>query len=441
MTMPIGDPDPARQARAAAAAEEAQRKALEAGQSTAAEAPAGAEAAKASAAAPASEAAAKGPVLPADLYTETGAEAPDKGQPGAEKVAKASGGDFMNKLSTGKKGAGLAVLALVKNIVRQADQALRETEAKREAPGHGPAEPESRTHKLQSGETLSKVAKGHGVSLEALRAANPRLSGMDERKLAVGFELVLPPETKAPAAGNTQKPDAAKQTRRDPYEGLTKVDLGSDALGKLSAAEESDGYPGVVSSGVGDKGGKSYGMVQLASNEGAPQEFVKWLEKKHPETHKALAGKKPRSEDFDKAWQELAAKDPKGFAQIQHDYIQQKYYAPLKAAAEKAVPGLDLDKRSRTLRDVLWSTAVQHKKWTPTIFQRALAGKDVSKMSDAEIIRAVYAERGKRDSDGRVAYFKGNSARTQESVARRFVREEKAAQQMLQAEQRASAAS
>jgi LysM repeat protein len=228
MTMPIGDPDPARQARAAAAAEEAQRKALEAGQSTAAEAPAGAEAAKASAAAPASEAAAKGPVLPADLYTETGAEAPDKGQPGAEKVAKASGGDFMNKLSTGKKGAGLAVLALVKNIVRQADQALRETEAKREAPGDERAEPESRTHKLQPGDSLWKVAKSHGVSLEALRAANPGLAEMDDRKLPVGLELALPPGAKAPDPP-AEAPPSAAAARPVPAEGAKPTPAGSQA--------------------------------------------------------------------------------------------------------------------------------------------------------------------------------------------------------------------
>jgi hypothetical protein len=131
--MPIGDPDSARQARAAAAAEEARRKALEAGQKTAAEAPAGAEAAKASAAASASEAAARGPVLPADHYTESSVETPDKSPPGAEKVAKASGEDFMKKLSGGKEGGGLAVLALVKSIVRGAKAAAGEAQSSGDA--------------------------------------------------------------------------------------------------------------------------------------------------------------------------------------------------------------------------------------------------------------------------------------------------------------------
>lgn len=36
------------------------------------------------------------------------------------------------------------------------------------------------------------------------------------------------------------------------------------------------------------------------------------------------------------------------------------HYATAQRGIERAVPGLDFDQRSATLRDVLWSTAVQH---------------------------------------------------------------------------------
>jgi len=42
---------------------------------------------------------------------------------------------------------------------------------------------------VKAGDGLAKIAKAHGVSLEALEAANP---GVDSRKLKVGQKLVLP---------------------------------------------------------------------------------------------------------------------------------------------------------------------------------------------------------------------------------------------------------
>ena len=49
------------------------------------------------------------------------------------------------------------------------------------------------------------------------------------------------------------------------------------ALGDLSAAYESNGNPGCVSTGAGDLGGISYGAYQLASNAGSVDAFIQWV--------------------------------------------------------------------------------------------------------------------------------------------------------------------
>ena len=48
---------------------------------------------------------------------------------------------------------------------------------------------QKRTHTVQSGETLSMIAKRYGVKLPALQAANPRV---DSRRMKAGTVLTLP---------------------------------------------------------------------------------------------------------------------------------------------------------------------------------------------------------------------------------------------------------
>lgn len=199
-------------------------------------------------------------------------------------------------------------------------------------------------------------------------------------------------------------------------------------LGSLSRRYESNGDPGTVSTGRGDPGGVSYGMYQFATETGSAQEFVDGLRDTHPEHHAALAGLTPGTPEFGAAWRELAASDPDGFAAAQHDAIERTHYAPQLRATEARLPGLDFEERSPALRDVLWSTAVQHRNRTDDIFERALAGRDVTTLTDAEIIRAVYAERGRDDG---AAYFRRSTPAVRAGVLNRFRQEERDALQML----------
>jgi hypothetical protein len=212
---------------------------------------------------------------------------------------------------------------------------------------------------------------------------------------------------------------------RDSFESpKVAATAGDGKLGKLSKRYESNGHPGTVSRGKGDKGGVSYGSYQLATKPGTAKEFTHWLSQNHPNLAKSFAGLKPGTKQFGAAWKAVAARDPKGFEQIQHSFIKASHYDPQKLATE-AKTGIKFDKRSQALRDVLWSTAVQHRTGTASIFKAALHGHDPAKLSDAQIINAVYAERGRTNAHGGLVHFGGSSSAVQQSVANRFHHEVK----------------
>ena len=173
-------------------------------------------------------------------------------------------------------------------------------------------------------------------------------------------------------------------------------------LGKLSEKYESGGRgPGTVSTGVGDPGGVSYGTYQLASKIGRADAFVTQY---YPDEFKGLKGGTP---EFSAKWKALAAADPKGLHAKEHEYIRVTHYEPQCAKLLKDAT-LDVAKRSATLRDVVWSTAVHHGPRTDVVtaaLKPLLAKAKIDDVADEAIIRAVYAERGRLTADGKLARF------------------------------------
>ena len=194
-------------------------------------------------------------------------------------------------------------------------------------------------------------------------------------------------------------------------------------LGRLSEQYETP-HPGPAGAGVvantpGDPGGASYGSYQLATAPGTVARFVAWLAKRAPVDAAALAGKAPGSPEFDRAWRALAAKDAQGFFEAQHDFIGATHYVPARDTLE-ASTGMVFAQRSRVLRDVLWSTAVQHgPRGAVRVWGTALAGADPATLTDAAIVHAVYAERGRR-KDGQLVHFRSASRAVQAAVLTRF---------------------
>lgn len=151
------------------------------------------------------------------------------------------------------------------------------------------------------------------------------------------------------------------------------------SLGSLSARFESKGNPGVI--GYDNTGGLSYGAYQLAHNNA--QIFVN--QSKYANEFKGIPF---NSQQFQNKWKQVAARDPQGFLQAQHDFIQKTHFEPQVKKLESA--GIDVASLPQVVKDVIWSTAVQHGP-NNDIIKQAFAK---TKSGDpAELIRNIYALR------------------------------------------------
>ena len=161
----------------------------------------------------------------------------------------------------------------------------------------------------------------------------------------------------------------------------------TNELGFVSKEFESGrGGPGTISSGIGDKGGKSYGLFQLSSKEGTLQKFLSTFR----EIGMHFDGLTPGSPEFDKKWKELALIDPKGFANAQRTFIKKTHSDPtLERLAKK---GIFLQDRGTAIQEMVFSTATQFGESDAAgLISSAIksSGKNASQLSDSDIIRLV----------------------------------------------------
>ncbi|MBK8814533.1 MAG: N-acetylmuramoyl-L-alanine amidase [Methylococcaceae bacterium] len=207
-------------------------------------------------------------------------------------------------------------------------------------------------------------------------------------------------------------------------------------LGRLSAKFETGNRgPGTVSTGIGDRGGVSYGSYQMTSkpNGGTAKVFVKGNNFKWKNEFEGLI---PGEREFSNKWRDIANKERDAFHAAQHEFIKQTHYDPLMKNI-KANNGLDLTTHSNALKDVIWSTAVQHGP-NNKIVSNALENmkktgrNDPANVSfDEHLIEAIYDERGRKNSNGDLVFFSRNSRDVQKGVANRFVSERADALKML----------
>ncbi|MDQ0461324.1 YHS domain-containing protein [Clostridium sardiniense] len=196
-----------------------------------------------------------------------------------------------------------------------------------------------------------------------------------------------------------------------------------DYLGVLSEKYESNGDPGSVSSGEGDYGGKSYGAWQLSSNMGSLGGFINWLSGKNDSFYKELTNARKLDngsydKHFDDAWRDIAKNHYNEFYNLQHEYTKITFYDDLIKRLKNSGDYTSV-LNNFAAKNVLWSTAVQHGGYG--------AYKIIAPLTHTtnveDFITSVYKERGRRDSDGNLVYFRSSSKAVQEGVASRYVRE------------------
>ncbi|MBB4131888.1 peptidoglycan hydrolase-like protein with peptidoglycan-binding domain [Xanthomonas campestris] len=156
----------------------------------------------------------------------------------------------------------------------------------------------------------------------------------------------------------------------------------------MTSARHESGRRGAetISTGKGDHGGVSYGAYQLSSKSGTLREYLD-----QSRYEKEFEGLSPATVDFNEKWTQLARADP-AFGRDQHDFIKSTHYDRQVSALKAG--GLDLSDRGPAVQDAIWSTSVQYRALTPSLFRNGLEAKfgegyKLSDLSDKQIVEAL----------------------------------------------------
>jgi hypothetical protein len=175
-----------------------------------------------------------------------------------------------------------------------------------------------------------------------------------------------------------------------------RQDSDAEKLGALSARFES-GSAGIAAIGYDRVGGTSYGKYQIASKPGSMKQFIQFLDSEAPDLAAKLRAAGPantggRKGAMPAVWKELAEAEPERFAALQEGFIRHSHYEPALASLRQA--GFSVENFSPALKEVLWSTSVQHGPAAASrIFLRAAEQAGSSGRGEQEVIRGVYAVR------------------------------------------------
>lgn len=271
-------------------------------------------------------------------------------------------------------------------------------------------------------ETLTQSFAGNASTLDIARgistAKNLRvLAAANQGK---GFELTASDFIRTRNT-NVSKTDKASRSR-------SRV-VADTGIGKLSARFESGG-DGIAAIGYDSTGGTSYGKYQIASRVGSMKNFLSFLDKEAPDISKRLRSAGPantgsRRGGMPNEWRAIAKEQPERFEKLQEAFIHESHYKPALNAIEKST-GIDSASLSPAMREVIWSTAVQHGPAGATrIFTRAdsLSGKASDASYERKLINNVY--------NLRAGQFGSSTRQVREAVQNRFRQEKQLALNML----------
>lgn len=187
-------------------------------------------------------------------------------------------------------------------------------------------------------------------------------------------------------------------------------------LGGMAAAFES-GKAGTSAVGFDSTGGTSFGKYQIATRTGTMDKFMEHLKKTNPEAFDRLtkAGPADSGKDgaFAQEWKKLSGEGK--LAGSEHDFIKKTHYdVGVSKVKDKNLQGMIGN--SKALQEVMFSTSVQHGGGgAGGIFNKSYK----EGMSEQDLIKAIYAERGTR--------FGSSTAGVRQSVQDRFGKEQQLA--------------
>lgn len=203
------------------------------------------------------------------------------------------------------------------------------------------------------------------------------------------------------------------------------------SLGALAARFES-GEDGIAAVGYDAHGGTSYGKFQISSRAGTMKQFLSYLSEKAPDLAKRLAAAGPANTGgkggrMPETWKAIASEQPGRFEQLQNDFVHESHFEPAAQALEKNT-GVSFANMPEALREVLFSTAVQHgaagavrivsraleRLSTPSAQQKSMPARQAYE-TGKELIQHIYAIRA--------GQFGSSSMHVQSSVKNRLQEE------------------
>ncbi|MEG6593981.1 hypothetical protein V6C16_13585, partial [Desulfovibrio sp. 1188_IL3213] len=274
----------------------------------------------------------------------------------------------------------------------------------------------------QALEGLMQSVAGNGSTLDlarsmgAARQLHSLSSTVGERLGGLNGGDFIHSRPTAPAQGK------ARQKRRQP-------DAAEMELGKLSAQFES-GRDGIAAIGYDRNGGTSYGKYQVSSRAGSLNDFLEFLDGEAPDISKKLRAAGPGNTGSRKGampdmWRAIAEAQPERFEALQEAYVRESHYKPAVEGISQRT-ALEADSLSPAMREVIWSTSVQH---GPTgaarIFARAeaMSGDPDDPAYERKLITNVYKVRS--------GQFGSSTSEVQAAVQNRFRQERTLALNLL----------
>jgi hypothetical protein len=264
---------------------------------------------------------------------------------------------------------------------------------------------------------------------------NTAASGDQQPSHIVRRSITPPPASKPEEQAEWTSPvrragQPAPEPVADDGQARAAAEKEPELLGNISKRFES-GNNGPATIGYDRNGGTSYGTYQISSRQGTMNRFLEFLETDAPMWAARLKAAGPANTggtrgEMPSVWREIASESPELFDRLQQQFITASHYEPALASIADRT-GINVDQLPRAVREVLYSTSVQHGPGGATnIFEKVLADYDNLDGKDTmrSLIDDVYALRGTK--------FGSSSERVQQAVLNRFQHEKSLALALLE---------